>query len=85
VYHSQQLLITHERTVAHDHGRNNHFRGIIGSPQGEPPVEKHAQQVLPGGRAGRAVALATHANHPTGKSVPSGVGKVRASVFGFCL
>ena len=40
---------------------------------GEPPVEKHAQQGLPGGRVGRAVALATHANHPTDKSAPSSV------------
>ena len=24
---------------------------------GEPPVEKHAQQMLPGGRVGRAVSL----------------------------
>jgi len=29
---------------------------------GEPPVEKHAQQMLSGGRVGRAVSLDSQAN-----------------------
>ena len=36
-------------------------------------MEKAAQHRLPGGRVGRAVALATHTNHPTDKLAPSSV------------